>query len=282
MAITKLLSARISAYVLPASQLVVKRAAQAGAALLISGGLALASGGGDGGVCTPKDLHHVERHWSFQGVFGHYDKKAAFRGFEVYRGVCAACHSMKYFAFRNLADLGVPEDAIKNIAAEYEVMAEPDDEGEVNPRAALPSDYFPAPFPNEKAAAAANGGAFPPDLSLIVKSRSAFENHIANIMTGYSDPPEGCEIPEDKFYNAYFPGYAIGMAPPLADDVIEYADGTKATTEQMITDVTQFAAFVAEPKLEARKQLGVKALIFLLILTVLLYLTKKQVWRKIH
>lgn len=256
--------------------------ALAGAVLLMSSGAAFASGGGEATACTPKDVPHKERHWGFQGVFGHYDKKAAFRGFEVYRGVCSTCHSLKYFTFRNLADLGVPEDAIKGIAREYEVMAEPDDEGEVNPRPAIPSDYFPPPFANEKAAAASNGGALPPDLSMIVKSRGEFENHIPNILDGYMDAPEGCEVPEGKYYNAHFPGHIIGMAPPLVDDSIEYADGTKATKEQMIKDVNEFLAYVAEPKLEERKSLGFKVLIFLLILTGMLYLVKKQVWRKIH
>ena len=267
---------------LAAPALVAKRTVQAGAALLIGTSIAFAAGAGEPTACTPKNLPHHDRHWGFQGVFGHYDKKAAFRGFEVYRGVCAACHALKYFSFRNLADLGVPEAAIKGIAAEYEVMAEPNDDGEVLPRAAIPSDYFPSPFANDNAAASVNGGALPPDLSLMVKARATFENHIPDILDGYIDPPEGCVVPEGKYYNAYFPGYIIGMAPPLADDAIEYNDGTKATKEQMIKDVSEFLAYVAEPKLEERKSLGFKALIFLLILTVLLYLTKKQVWRKIH
>ncbi len=254
----------------------------AGALLMIGGGAAHAAGGGAPTACTPKDVQHKDRHWGFQGVFGHYDKEAAFRGFEVYRGVCAACHSLKYFAFRNLADLNVPEDAIKGIAKEYEVMGEPDDEGEVNPRPAIPADYFPAPFPNENAAAAANGGAYPPDLSLMVKARGTFENHIPDILDGYMDPPEGCDVPEGKYYNAYFPGNVIGMAPPLSDGVIEYADGTPATKEQMIKDVSEFLAYVAEPKLDERKSMGFKLLIFLIILTVMLYLVKKQVWRKVH
>lgn len=256
--------------------------ALAGAMLLLSSGAAFAAGGGAATACTPKDVPHKERHWGFQGVFGHYDKKAAFRGFEVYKQVCATCHALKYFTFRNLADLDVPEKAIKGIAAEYEVMAEPDDEGEVKLRPAIPADHFPPTFANDKAAAAVNNGALPPDLSLIVKARGTFENHIPDILDGYMDPPEGCEVPEGKYYNAHFPGHIISMAPPLADGTIEYADGTKATKEQMIKDVNEFLAYVAEPKLEERKSLGFKALIFLIILTVMLYLVKKQVWRKVH
>lgn len=253
------------------------------AALLLASfaGEARAAGGGDT-ACSPKDLKHVDRHWGFQGVFGHYDHDAALRGFEVYRAVCAACHSLELFSFRNLSALGATEDEIKGVAALYEVPAAPNDEGEVLPRPALPSDRFPSPFPNEQAAAAANGGAYPPDLSLMAKARPDLENHAPNILTGYMDPPAGCEIPEGKYYNAYFPGYAIGMAPPIVEGLVEYNDGTPATVAQMTSDVSEFLAFVAEPKLEERKQMGVKVILFLVILTVLLYIVKREVWRKVH
>jgi len=257
-------------------------AALAVASLFVGAAPALAAGGGEETACTPKHMEHVDRHWSFQGVFGHFDHDSALRGFEVYRNVCAGCHSLNLFAFRNLAALGATEDEIKGVAATYEVPGEPDDAGDINPRPALPSDRFPAPFANEKAAAASNGGAVPPDLSLITKAREGFENHVGDILTGYSDPPAGCEIPEGKYYNAHFPGYAIGMAPPLSEGLVEYNDGTPATVEQMVQDITQFLTFVGEPKLEERKQLGVKVVIFLVILTVLLYLVKRQVWRKVH
>ena len=257
-------------------------AAGLGLTTLMAAPAAQAAGGGEVTECTPKKQSHHERHCSFQGVFGHFDHDSALRGFEVYRNVCAGCHSLDLFAFRNLSALGATEAEIKGVAALYEVPAIPNDEGEVLMRPALPADNYPAPFPNEKAAAYANGGAIPPDLSLIVKARPGFEDHLANILTGYSDPPEGCDIPEGKYYNAYFPGYAFGMPPPLSEGAVEYNDGTEATVEQMTHDVTQFLAFVAEPKLEERKQFGVKAVIFLIILTVLLYFTKKQVWRKVH
>lgn len=246
-----------------------------------SGSNAHAAGGG-GGVCAPTNLEHKERHWSFQGVFGHYDHDAALRGFVVYKEVCAACHSLNLFSFRNLAALGATEDEIKGVAAEFEVDAEPNDEGEVVQRPARPSDTYPAPFPNEQAAAASNGGALPPDLSLMAKARSTFENHIPDILEGYQDPPAGCEVPEGKYYNAYFPGYIIGMAPPIQEGLVEYADGTPATVGQMTDDVSHFLAFVAEPTLEERKHLGVKVVAFLIILTVMLYLVKKQVWRDVH
>lgn len=261
----------------------LSRAMAAAGFLLASGTAAMAAGDAGGGVCAPKSMPaHTEQHWSFQGVFGHYDHDAALRGFEVYRNVCAACHSLELFAFRNLAELGATEDEIKGVAALYEVPDQPDDEGEVKPRPARPADRFPSPFPNEKAAAAANGGALPPDLSLILKSRAALENHVSNILGGYMAPPAGCDIPEGKFYNAYFPGYAFGMAPPLTEGAVEYNDGTPATVAQMTKDLTQFLAFVAEPTLEERKQMGVKVVFFLIILTVLLFLVKRQVWRKVH
>jgi ubiquinol-cytochrome c reductase cytochrome c1 subunit len=244
---------------------------------------ASASGGGKTTECTPKNLPEIASHkWSFQGIFGHYDHESALRGFEVYKGVCSSCHSLNLFAFRNLAALGATEDEIKGVAQEFEVPADPNDAGEIVLRKALPSDHFPKPFPNSKAAAAANGGAIPPDLSLIVKARPDFEAHVPKILGGYMSPPEGCHIPEGRYYNAYFPGYQISMAPPLTADAVTYNDGTAATVEQMTVDINNFLAFVAEPKLEERKQTGLKVLIFLIILTVLLYLAKREVWRKVH
>ena len=248
--------------------------------LALSGGQAGAAGAGPA-ECKPKTAQE-DRHFSFQGVFGHYDHNAALRGFEVYRNACATCHSLDLFAFRNLAALGATEAEIKGVAAEYEVMAEPNDEGEVLPRPALPADHFPAPFPNDKAAAAVNNGAVPPDLSLMVKARPTFEQHIPHILLGYQEAPEGCEIKDGQYYNAAYPGYKIAMAPPLFEGAVEYGDGTPATIDQMVNDVTQFLAFVAEPKLEERKQMGVKVVAFLIILTIMLYLVKKQIWRKVH
>lgn len=259
----------------------LSRALKAAAVLLVVSSPAMAAGGG-GGPCAPKESAHKDRHWSFQGVFGHFDHDSALRGFEVYRNVCAGCHSLDLFAFRNLAKLGATEDEIKGVAALYEVPALPNDEGEIVMRPALPSDNFPAPFANDKAAAASNDGAVPPDLSLITKARGALENHVADIIYGYGDAPEGCEIPEGKYYNAAFPGYAIGMAPPLSADAVEYNDGTPATVDQMTQDLTQFLTFVGEPTLEERKQMGVKVIVFLIILTIMLYLVKREVWRKLH
>ena len=245
--------------------------------------IAVAAGAQKESACTPRELPAIpERKWSFQGIFGHYDHDSALRGFEVYKGVCASCHSLNLFAFRNLAALGATEEEIKGVAQEFEVPAAPNDDGEIVARKALPSDHFPKPYPNLKAAAAANGGAIPPDLSLIVKARADLEAHVPKILGGYMSPPAGCDIPEGRYYNAYFPGYQISMAPPLLADAVTYNDGTPATVEQMTVDINNFLAFVAEPKLEERKQTGLKVLIFLIILTVLLYLAKREVWRKVH
>lgn len=261
----------------------LSRAIRAAAVLTIASSPAMAAGSDADSACAPKDVKHTERHWSFQGVFGHFDHDAALRGFEVYRNVCAGCHSLDLFAFRNLAKLGATEAEIKGVAKEYEVPALPNEDGEVLMRPALPSDNFPAPFPNEQAAAASNGGAAPPDLSLITKARATLENHVGDILAGYSDPPAGCEIPEGMYYNTHFPGYAIAMAPPLSyDDAVEYNDGTEATVAQMSHDLTQFLTFVGEPSLEERKVLGLKVIIFLVIFTILLYLVKRQVWRNLH
>ena len=221
--------------------------------------------------------------WSFDGVFGTYDRASMQRGFQVYREVCASCHSLDYIAFRNLADLGFSEDEIKAIALEYEVEDGPDAEGEMYFRGGIPSDRFPAPFPNENAARASNNGALPPDLSLMVEARNDGANYLFALLTGYRDePPPGVEIAEGMSYNAYFPGHQIAMPPPLFEDGVEYADGTPATLEQQARDLTTFLAWASEPNMEDRKQMGIKVIIFLLVMTVLLYFSKRRIWASVH
>ncbi len=222
-------------------------------------------------------LPHVE--WSFDGPFGTYDRRAMQRGLQVYREVCAGCHSLKYIAFRDLADLGYNEDEIKAIAAEYTVTDGPNDEGEMFERPGRPSDYFPSPFPNEKAAAASNGGAAPPDLSLMAKARMGGPTYIHALLTGYEDPP--ADFPGDN-YNLYFPGNQIAMASPLFEDGVSYADGTPATVDQMAKDVSHFLMWTAEPKMEDRKGMGIKVLIFLVVFTGVLYAAKRKVWADVH
>lgn len=225
----------------------------------------------------------LQKSWPHDGVFGSFDRSAAQRGFQIYREVCAGCHSLKYVAFRNLLDLGFSEDEVKSLAAEYSVTDGPDDEGEMFERPGKPFDYIPSPYPNENAARATNGGANPPDLSLITKARPDGTNYVFSLLQGYSDePPAEVEIGEGMNYNAYFPGHQIAMAQPLYEEAVEYADGTEATLEQHAYDLATFLTWTAEPKLEERKGLGLKVMIFLVILTGLFYATKRKIWADLH
>lgn len=242
--------------------------------------------------------------WSFSGPFGKYDRGALQRGLKVYKEVCSACHSLNYIAFRNLADPGGPgysEAQVAGLAAEYKIKDGPNDQGEMFERPGRPADYFPAPFPNEQAARAANGGAAPPDLSLITKARSyergfpwfifdfftQFQeqgpNYVAAILQGFEDkPPAGVTIPDGSYYNKYFPGHSIKMPKPLSDGQVTFDDGSPATLAQYAKDVTTFLMWAAEPKLEARKQLGFQVFVILIIFAFMMYFTKKKVWADAH
>ncbi|MFQ5775482.1 MAG: cytochrome c1 [Kiloniellaceae bacterium] len=220
--------------------------------------------------------------WSFEGVFGRFDRAAMQRGLQVYREVCSGCHSLRLIAFRNLAALGYDEAEITEIAGEYSVIDGPDDEGEMFERQGRPSDRFPPPFPNAKAAAAANNGAVPPDLSLMAKARKGGPSYIRALLTGYEEPPADFELLEGLNYNAYFPGAQIAMPPPLFEDAVEYQDGTPASPDQMASDVATFLMWTAEPDLETRKRMGIKVILFLLVFTGVLYATKRKVWADIH
>ncbi len=221
--------------------------------------------------------------WSFNGPFGTFDLPSAQRGFQVYKEVCSACHSLDYFRFRNLADIGYPDAQIKAIAAEYTVPGDPDDFGDPTERPALPRDAFPAPFANENAARASNGGALPPDLSVIVKARHGGADYIYSLLTGYDETmPDDLSMPFGMVYNPWFKGSAIAMAPPLLEGIVEYQEGQPpATVDQMARDVVQFLTFVAEPNLPQRHQMGVATMIFLLVLTILFYLSMKRIWRPV-
>ena len=224
----------------------------------------------------------LQKDWPHEGIFGKFDKSAAQRGFQVYREVCASCHSLDFIAFRNLADLGFNEDEVKAIASAYEVTDGPNDEGDMFERPGKPSDIFPAPFPNDNAARAANGGALPPDLSLITKARADGVNYLYSLLLGYEDPPADFELGDGMNYNAYFGGHQIAMAQPLYEEGVEYSDGTAATLEQMSSDVTTFLTWAAEPKLEERKAIGLKVMMFLIIMTALFYATKRKIWSDLH
>ena len=226
--------------------------------------------------------HPKDYEWQHTGPFGTFDRAAAQRGLLVYQQVCASCHSLRLVALRTLEDIGLSEGTVKSLAAQYTIADGPNDDGDMFDRPGKPSDRFPSPFANAKQAAAANGGAAPPDLSLMIKARKGHENYMASLLTGYTDPPAGHEVPEGAYYNPYFPGGNIKMPPPLNPDQVEYPDGTKATVEQMAHDVTVFLAWTAEPTMEERKRTGVKVVLFLLILTGVLYAVKRKVWADVH
>jgi len=229
--------------------------------------------------------HPPAVNWSFNGPFGTFDRAELQRGYQVYKEVCSACHSMKFIAFRNLADPGGPgftAAEVKALAATFEVTDGPNDDGEMFKRPGLPQDKFPSPFPNEKAARAANGGAYPLDLSLIAKARPQGPDYIAALLAGYTQPPAGFTVGEGLHYNKYFSGNQIAMPAPLNPDQVTYADGTKATVEQMAHDVAAYLMWTAEPKLEERKRMGLKVMIFLVVLTGLFLAAKKRIWKDIH
>ena len=219
--------------------------------------------------------------WSWKGFFGTYDRSAAQRGLKVYKEVCSGCHSMNLIAYRNLADLGFSEQQIKAIASESLVEDGPNEDGDMFEREAIPSDRFANPYPNDNAARAANNGAYPPDLSLIVKARPKGADYIHSLLLGYNDTPTDFKVPEGMWYNKYMEGHLIAMPAPLMDGAIEYDDGTEPTLEQLSSDVTTFLAWAAEPSLEHRKRLGIKVLLFLIALFILTYISKEKIWRDI-
>lgn len=238
-----------------------------------------------------------EVEWSFAGPFGKWDLGQLQRGYKVYKENCSNCHSIELLSFRNLEQIGFSEEEVKAIASEFEVTDGPNADGEMFERPAVPADRIPGPYANTAEAAALNNGAVPPDFSLLAKARApergfptfVFDmftlyaengsDYIYSLLTGYKEPPEGEEIADGTHYNPYFiAGKALAMAQPIYDDGIDYDDGTEATISQQAQDVTAFMTWAAEPYLVERKQLGFKVLVFLLILTVLLYLSKKQVF----
>lgn len=228
---------------------------------------------------------HIElpqQEWHFDGIFGTYDKATLQRGLQVYREVCAACHSMKRVHYRNLVDLGYSEEQVKSIAGEYMVEDGPNDEGEMFSRAAIPADPFVSPYPNEKAARYANGGAYPPDLSLINKARKDGPNYVYALLTGYTEPPHGEEGMEGQYYNKYFAGHWISMAPPLMDGQIMRSNGDAASVDQAAYDVVNFLQWAAEPELNDRKRMGWHVLLFLIVFAGVMYKVKKKIWRDVH
>ena len=228
-------------------------------------------------------------HFSFDGPFGKYDNRQLQRGFQVYKEVCSACHSMKLVAFRDLEQIGFTKPEVKAIAKGWatEVPSINPDTGEATTRKAIASDYFPSPYANETAARAANNNALPPDMSDLAKAREGGSHYIHALVTGYQDQPADllkrfpeAKTPEGLHYNPYFANLNIAMPPPLvADDQVTYTDGTKATVDQMATDASAFLMWAAEPKLDSRHRMGIAVVIYLLIFTVLAYAAYQNIWR---
>lgn len=242
----------------------------------------------------------VPQDWSFAGPFGTYDQGQLQRGLKVYREACAACHSMELVPFRSLEALGYSPEQVRALAAEYEVEDGPDSNGDMFTRPAIPSDYFPSPYPNPETAAASNNGAVPPDFSLIAKARAVergfptfvFDiftqyaesgpDYIYGLLTGYEEAPEDFEVQPGTYYNPHFiAGAVLAMPQPIYDEQVSYEDGAPETVDQYARDVTAFLAWAAEPHMEARKRTGFNVMVFLVLFGALVYLTKRKVWSQL-
>jgi len=220
--------------------------------------------------------------WSFENVFGTYDLAAAQRGFLIYSQVCSNCHSMQFLHYRDLSGIGLNAEQIKAIAAAVTVPAGTDDQGAPIEGPATPASKFRSPYPNEKAARAGNNGALPPDLSLIVNAREGGPNYIYGILTGYEEPPAGFKLQDGMNYNKVFPGHQIGMPQPLRDGTVDYTDGTPNTLNQEAHDVVTFLSWAANPEAVERKQMGVRVVLFLMLMTGLTYAVKRRVWSDVE
>ena len=235
-------------------------------------------------VISAEKVEFLKTDWTFKGLFGKFDRASLQRGYQVYTEVCAACHSMKYLSYRNLSEKGGPEFSVaqaKAIAASFEVTDGPNADGEMFQRPGKLSDKFVMPYENVKAAEAANGGAYPPDMSVLVKARGGGVDYIYSLLQGYEEAPSGMTLDDGVHYNKYMYGNKIKMSAPLSDGIIEYSDGTNASVEQMSKDVTTFLMWAAEPSLEARHQMGFKAIVYLIILTILVYFSMKRIWSRV-
>ena len=230
-----------------------------------------------------KNAEFIKNNWSFEGVFGTFDRASLQRGYQVYQEVCSGCHSVQHLSYRNLSEKGGPEfslDEAKAIAAQFEVTDGPNEDGEMFVRPGRLSDKFVSPFQNVKAAAAANGGAYPPDMSVLVKARKGGADYIYSLLLGYEEAPAGYELDDGVYYNKYMSGHKIMMADPLSDGAIEYTDGTKTSKAQMAKDITTFLVWASDPHLEARHKMGFKVFFYLIILLTLVYLSKQKVWSR--
>lgn len=220
-------------------------------------------------------VHPAKYPWDHDAWNKIYDHASLRRGFQVYKEVCSACHSLKYVAFRHLVGVTHTEEEVKAIAAEYEVEDGPDDTGEMFMRPGAPVDFYPKPYKNDQAARVANAGALPPDLSLMTIAREGGADYVFSLLTGYCDPAPGADTKEGLHYNPYFPGGWIAMARSLYDGLVEYEDGTPATTSQMAKDVVTFLCWSAQPDHDLRRELGFKSLVVMIPLCILAWYVKR-------
>ena len=230
-----------------------------------------------------KKIDFLKTNWSFDGIFGTFDRASLQRGYQVYTEVCSGCHSVQHLSYRNLSEKGGPEFSIeeaKAIAAQFEVEDGPNRDGEMFIRSGRLTDNFVKPYPNIEASTAANGGAYPPDMSVLAKARAGGADYIYSLLMGYEEAPAGFELDDGVYYNKYMAGNKIKMSAPISDGLVEYSDGTQATTTQMAKDVTTFLVWASEPHLESQHRMGFKAIIYLIILLTLVYMSKQKVWSR--
>ena len=230
-----------------------------------------------------KKINLIKTDWSFNGIFGTFDRSSLQRGYQVYTEVCSGCHSMQHLSYRNLSEKGGPEfsvEEVKAIASQFEVEDGPNSEGEMFLRPARLSDNFVSPYPNVEASTSANGGAYPPDMSVLVKARAGGADYIYSLLMGYEETPAGFELDDGVYYNKYMPGNKIKMSEPISDGIVEYSDGTQTTKEQIVKDVTTFLVWASEPHLESQHKMGFKVIIYLIILITLVYMSKQRVWSR--
>lgn len=235
------------------------------------------------GAAHAEETSHIARQqWPENGIFGKYDKAAVQRGFQVYKEVCSTCHSLNLLYYRNLEDLGYTQAQVKALAAQYTVEDGPNDDGDMFERPARPSDHFHAPFKNEKAARAANGGALPPDMSLLANARKGGPDYIYAILTGYGQAPADVKMQPGLNWNAAFAGNQIAMPQPLTDGAVTFTDGTSNSLQQEARDVAQFLDWASNPDMEHRKAMGLKVILFMLIFAGIMRAAKRKVWADVH